>query len=541
MKKIVLFFYAIFLLNMMAYPQNQSNYSSQNNDFISNLMKLSYRQLYDTANYYFEQENTESSLICYHLLISKPIKNNDFEQQKIMVEATNKISVVYYFLCDYRSSYDFLIKALLLCEKYSYTSYLPKIYTNIGNIYYLFNKFDMARWYYSEALTLSQDSISKIILLSNLGAVELKSGNTERASDLINRSLQLSKWHNDCHLPGIKNNFASLYHQMQMYDSAYYYYRASLEVAKEDHQMVKVAENLSDLANLFFDMNKMDSALLYTELSSAIANEKGYLNILADNYLILSKIKEKKEKTKEAFELYKEYAHLKDSIYNVANFGDINQLQRLYEIGKTNHQIEQLHLEKEIKERTIYHQRIIWVATLCILLFVTNVLVIIFLQKRKLNKAYQTLFEKNIEIIDLQKKSSENYLEKQQKTALAGNMQEELLERILTIMSNTAIICDPAFTIDKLATMAQSNHTYVSQVINSELKKNFRSFLNSYRIREAQRLFSEPDAAKYTIEAVSLQVGFKSRSTFRDAFTEITGVSPRFYLKSIQGFATFTY
>jgi AraC-like DNA-binding protein len=186
-------------------------------------------------------------------------------------------------------------------------------------------------------------------------------------------------------------------------------------------------------------------------------------------------------------------------------------------------------MEKQISARTIYYQKII----LSILLFVILVLFFYFYQKRNLNKPYKRLFEKNIEIIDLQK-SSDSPLAKQPKIALADDLQEELMNRILNIMEDTPAICDTTFTITKLATLLQSNHTYVSQVINSSCKKNFRSFLNSYRIKEAQRLFSEPDAAKYTIEAVSLQVGFKSRSAFRDAFKEITGVSPNFYLRSMQ-------
>jgi len=64
-------------------------------------------------------------------------------------------------------------------------------------------------------------------------------------------------------------------------------------------------------------------------------------------------------------------------------------------------------------------------------------------------------------------------------------------------------------------------------------KKNFRLFLNEYRIKEAQRLFSVPDAGKYKIEAVGNEVGFKSPNAFRRAFTEITGVSPSFYLNSM--------
>jgi len=111
-------------------------------------------------------------------------------------------------------------------------------------------------------------------------------------------------------------------------------------------------------------------------------------------------------------------------------------------------------------------------------------------------------------------------------------MQEELLNRILAIMEDASTICDTEFSLDKLAELVQSNQNYVSQVINIALKKNFRSFLNSYRIKEVQRLFSEPDAAKYTIESLATMAGFKSPSAFRNAFKETTGVSPSFYVKS---------
>jgi YesN/AraC family two-component response regulator len=85
-----------------------------------------------------------------------------------------------------------------------------------------------------------------------------------------------------------------------------------------------------------------------------------------------------------------------------------------------------------------------------------------------------------------------------------------------------------------LAELVQSNHAYVSQVINNSLKKNFRSLLNAYRISEAQRILATPDAAKFTLESIAYQVGFKSRTAFRDAFKEITGVSPNYYFKLTQ-------
>jgi AraC-like DNA-binding protein len=265
-----------------------------------------------------------------------------------------------------------------------------------------------------------------------------------------------------------------------------------------------------------------------------MAKENNFPVILKENYLTLSEIEESKGNIKRSFEYYKKYINLKDSVYNVDKFGEIIQLQSLYEVSKTNKQIEQLVIDRQINKRTIKLQRVIWLITLIILLLVSATLFIVFVQNRKLNLAYKTLFKKNLEIINLQENPSEKSPKKYKKSSLTNNLYDELCKRILAIMENTSLICDPEFTIDKLAELVQSNYTYVSQVINDTYKYNFRSFLNGYRIREAQRLFSEPDAAKYTIEFVAHHVGFKSRNSFREVFKEITGVSPAFYLKSLQ-------
>jgi AraC-like DNA-binding protein len=533
MKTLHLLFYAIFLLPTLLYAQNGSNNSSRNDELIARLMKLSFQQLLDTGDYYFNKINGDTALICYLLVVNTPVKEHDTDKQKGIAKACIKSAAIYYYMCDYGNSFECLIKAMRICEKYNHVSYLSKIYTNLGNIYYHFSKPE-AKWHYLTALEYPQDSASYAVLLSNLGAVELEFGNLDSAAYFLNRSLEMSKTQDRGLIASAWNNMALLYQKKQLYDSAILYFHLSLDIAKKSNMVELVVENLAELGKLFFKINKTDSALFYIESSNSMAKEYKLLRILADNYLTMSKIEEAKGNTKKSFHYYKVYDNIKDSIFNTENIVKINHLRRVYETSITDQEIEQLVIEKQIKERTIYYQKIIWIITLSVLLLVTFVLLLIFTQKRRLNKAYKALVEKNIEIINLQKKSLEKHSEKQPKTALANEIQEELIDKILNIMEDVAIICDTAFTINTLASMTQSNHTYVSQVINCVLKKNFRAFLNSYRIREAQRLFSEPEAAKYTIEAVSLQVGFKSRSAFRDAFKEITGVSPGFYLKSME-------
>lgn len=48
------------------------------------------------------------------------------------------------------------------------------------------------------------------------------------------------------------------------------------------------------------------------------------------------------------------------------------------------------------------------------------------------------------------------------------------------------------------------------------------------------QIFASPDAERYTLESVALRVGFKSRTTFYNAFQEMTGVTPGFYMKSLR-------
>ncbi|MCL2413201.1 MAG: AraC family transcriptional regulator, partial [Bacteroidales bacterium] len=465
-------------------------------------------------------------------LISIASKSSDRELQKKMVEAYSQSAGIYYFVCDYRTAYELLIRALLLCEKIDYSAFKPRIYNNIGNIYFRFGKMDLAKFYYQKALSLSPDSTPKMIILNNLGLVELAIGNSDRAILYLNKSLQINMQLGSNFLHTILSGIASYYRANEQYDSAFYYLRRSLFEAQKHNKTESIAMSLYHLGSLFFEINNSDSALYYINLSNKISIENNFLGILATNHLVLSKIEESKGRYKTSLRHHQKYTKLKDSVFNAERFGEISQLRRLYEISKVNQQIEELVIQHQIKQEIIHYQRIIQGVLLLVLISAGVIIAFIFLQKRKLNIAYKTLFEKSLETLNSPKAGSKK--NEKSDSLQNSNIQNDLLDKILAVMEDAPTICDPEFSIEKLAVLTQSNYTSVSQVINSSLKKNFRTFLNSYRIREAQRLLSEPDIAKYTIETVSFIVGFKSRNVFYSAFKEVTGISPGFYLKSMQ-------
>ena len=536
MKRILLITLTMLVLSKPIFAQTITLGTPQEKDLISNFMRFSQQQLYDTGNYFLFKNSIDTALICYGLIVNTPEKNAGVKQQERIIHAFIRIAHIYSNMGDYLNAYKYLIDALLLCEKYNIEYEQAMIYNNLGNIYVHFCKYDVAKTYYHKALSLCKDTTALDLVFNNLGYIEFFNGKTDSAFYFLDKSLQICEHYNRRNLTIALDSKGSLYQKIKQYDSAFYYYNLSLHEARKntviEHKLAETT-TLSNLGNLFFELGKTDSALFYIGLSNTIAQENNYLKNLADNYLTLSKIEESRGRTKSALENFKKYAQLNDSVFSAEIFGDINQLQRYYEVSKTNKQIEQLVFEQQMKERTIYFQRIIWSITSFILILVTIGLVYIYFQKKNLSRAYEVLVKKNIEIIELQDNSLEKRAEKYKNIVLNDNKQNEFVEKILLIMEDRATICDTEFSLAKLAVLLQCNHVYVSQVINTVFKKNFRLFLNEYRIKEAQRLFSASDAGKYKIEAVANEVGFKSPNAFRRAFTEITGVSPSFYLNSM--------
>ena len=108
---------------------------------------------------------------------------------------------------------------------------------------------------------------------------------------------------------------------------------------------------------------------------------------------------------------------------------------------------------------------------------------------------------------------------------------EDLKLKIINAMTTDKLYLDPTLTVHKLAKLANSNSKYISKVINTELNQNFAGFINTYRIEKAKDLLANPDYDNYTIEAISKDVGFNSKSAFNIAFKKITNQTPSTYRK----------
>ena len=411
----------------------QKTETSKNDEFLESLTRLTTQQLFDTARYYLQKNSFDTSLICFNLFASTAvIKDTDIEMQKRIIIVYIYIGNIYAAFSDYKSAYDIYLRALSLGEKYNIESYKGMIYNNIGAIYHLFDKYDMAKSYYVKSLDAYRayrDSLT-VALLSNLGLID---ENIDNAFSYLDKALQISKQHDNKNIESVYASIAATYQKIKRYDSAYHYYKLALSESKKNNNLMKKTEFLNSLGAFFLETNQNDSALFYINLSNSIAETNGLYRTVANNYLVLSKIEAAKGNIKKELEYFKRYTHLKDSIFNATKLGDINQSQRLYEVSITNRQIEDLIIEKQVKERTIKYQKILLITILVAFFFAIGAFVFIFILYKKLRNSNIVLVDKNVEIFTLRKEEAPITKNRDKKE----KVDVGLLNKILDVMENS--------------------------------------------------------------------------------------------------------
>ena len=105
----------------------------------------------------------------------------------------------------------------------------------------------------------------------------------------------------------------------------------------------------------------------------------------------------------------------------------------------------------------------------------------------------------------------------------------DTFNRVAATISDQELFADTDLNIDTLADKLGLKPRFLSQLINMESGGNFYQFINRFRVTKARELLDSNDEPHTSIEAIALLCGFKSRSSFYEAFRRETGLSPGQY------------
>jgi AraC-like DNA-binding protein len=116
-----------------------------------------------------------------------------------------------------------------------------------------------------------------------------------------------------------------------------------------------------------------------------------------------------------------------------------------------------------------------------------------------------------------------------EKSGLTQQQAEAHVGRLVAVMEEKHLYKDSLLTLQDLADELRISQHHLSQVINTQLGKNFYDFVNGYRVEEAMRRMRDPKSSHLTILAIALESGFNTKSSFNTFFKKYTGVTPSQY------------
>ncbi|MCX6121810.1 MAG: helix-turn-helix domain-containing protein [Ignavibacteriales bacterium] len=120
--------------------------------------------------------------------------------------------------------------------------------------------------------------------------------------------------------------------------------------------------------------------------------------------------------------------------------------------------------------------------------------------------------------------------ESRQKTPyLSKSVEKQYLNRLSQYMESEKPYLDPNITLIDLSRKILIPHRSLSEIINNTLGQNYYDFINTYRIKESQRLLSDTATQRKTILEILYEVGFNTKSSFNQAFKKHTGTTPTEY------------
>ncbi len=107
-------------------------------------------------------------------------------------------------------------------------------------------------------------------------------------------------------------------------------------------------------------------------------------------------------------------------------------------------------------------------------------------------------------------------------------------QKILTYMEEDKPYLNRELSIQHMSATLEIPRHFITEVINTQLGKNFYLLINEYRVEEFKRRIGSPEYKNLTILAAAYDSGFNSKSAFNTIFKELSGVTPSQYLRVME-------
>ncbi|NUM50870.1 MAG: tetratricopeptide repeat protein [Flavobacteriales bacterium] len=366
------------------------------------------------ADYQNAQNNLYRSITIYKQL----------NEDQFLAETYTTVGNCFYFKGDYLEAINWFIKCKEISEKIKNNKLILDCMINIGLIYNDIGQYEKAMVNFEEAVKIAKakkDNKHIAVIYNSIGLIKDKNGKLRDALSYYKDALQNCPENEFKLRAQLFNNIGGIMNRFNARDTAEKYLTEALLIRQKIGDKFGMAQTNITLSRLMYDWKKFPKAKEYALKGISSAEQLGMKEIVLDASQILSNVYLLENNYQKAFDYYKRYILLKDSLYNTSSTY-ISQLEEKYESERKESQIKQLELNNQLQQSEISRkQSMIYFSggILVVIAILTFVLYSRYQLKNKANNLLtlqkQEIEAKNKEIVD-----SINYAQKIQQALLTN-------------------------------------------------------------------------------------------------------------------------
>lgn len=358
---------------------------------------------YNTIGVLFRFQDVYDSSLWYH---SKALaifeKTRDLHGK---AETLLNIGGVYQSRADFLSALEYHLQALPLYESLKDTAGIARALANIGIVHTARGAFEEARTAHRRSLKLRellQDNRALAHAWRNLGSVYLAEGRinkvfTDTALGMYRSALAVFERAGD--KQGVSLSYTSIgaaLQQIKEYQKALQYQRKAISLLEQLGDRRGLAVLFNTIASTENALGHHNHALEYANRALAIGDSIGAAAEQCDAHKMRSEAFAGLGNSAAAFEAFRRFTVLNDSLFTLKSTQQVAMLQMRYELAKKEKEL--LHAEQERSIEALRVRGLWGVLALATVLFVVVVLFVNNRYRLK-NEAAKKLAEQNAEIV----------------------------------------------------------------------------------------------------------------------------------------------
>lgn len=430
------------------------------------------------------------------------------------------------FAEDYQRAFACYLEATAALDTITTAEFPPRphIYNHIAALYYDFREYDEAIIYYRKIVEDPDVSgnyyNSYFSAMNGLGLSYRNGFKDYRRSDSCFMEIltQTAGYEPDRIVwQGIaEGNIGYNYYLRNETDTALQWFIPAIPKITRIHDFAFASLRAVNVADIYMDKGNTTAAGKYLDIALDYHNRAGNQNKDSRLYRILSRYHTYTGHRETATAYLDSAMTAKDKESEAFSGLVLRRVEQ--QLRTADAKIHEQVLDAERLRSKVYMRTTLLVSVALIIIFALLAFTLFFYRRKR--NAYRELVRQN-------QRWAANRSE-----AEPEESDKIIIESIEKIVTAKMLYKYPDLTLDTLAAETGYNRYYISTALNRCTGKNFNTYINEYRVKEAIRIMSTPERSKLTIENIAFEAGFNDRKNFYKVFKKNTGLSPTEFRKN---------